>query len=89
MKRAEWFVTRGLGHWAKARKPFLCDFKGRFGPCLNPVAAGEVYLATDLAKYPRAANNKYALVCLRYCFHCADGELPGQAVATTAASAVR
>lgn len=79
--RAEWFVSRGRGHWAMCRKPFLCDFRGPFGPCLNPVSKGDMYLATDIVKEDKAGHlNAYGLRKLRYCSHCADQELTDQRV---------
>lgn len=75
MKRAEWFVLHGRGYWAKAKKPFHCDFNTPCGPCTNEVQVGETYLATDLAKYPHAQDRAKRHVKRRYCFHCADAEL--------------
>lgn len=76
MKRAEWFVTRGRGKWTKAMKPFLCDFKGHFGPCLQPVEKGELYLRTDIPKYPGSLDTAKRFVTFKYCFCCAEQELP-------------
>lgn len=75
MTRAEFFVLRGRGHWAKCRRKFLCNCAGQFGPCLNPIHPGDVYLATDLPKTP---NDPY--LKLRYCGVCA-----GQQIVTAAA----
>jgi len=76
MTRAEWFLARGRGKWVKARKGFLCEFRGRFGPCLHQVLPGEAFLKTDLAKYPSAPplTHEWHMV-LRYCQHCANQEL--------------
>lgn len=77
MTRAQWFVTRGRGHWARARTDSQCDCVGRFGPCLGAIAKGAIYLATDLPKFPSApSGSKKAFIRMRYCAHCADQEIP-------------
>lgn len=75
MTRAEFFVLHRRGHWAKCRVEFLCDCRGTFGPCLNPVKRGELYLTTDLAKYPDNVDPRYRHVKMRYCAHCADQQI--------------
>lgn len=76
MTRAEWFLARDRGKWVKARKTFLCDFRGRFGPCLNPVEPGEMYFRTSLAKAQALRGQRQPFAALRYCQHCANQELP-------------
>lgn len=77
MTRAEFFVLHRRGHWAKCRVEFLCDCDGAFGPCLNPVKPGEMYLATDLPKYPDQPGNRnpWRRIKKRYCAHCADQQI--------------
>jgi hypothetical protein len=75
MKRSEFFVTRGRGHWAKCRKEFRCEFD--HGPrCLYRVKPGDLYLSTDVPLYPDApANSREGKIQRRYCFTCAEQEL--------------
>ncbi len=76
MTRAEWFVVRGRGHWAKCRRAFKCTCTGQFGPCLNPIEPGDLYLATDLAKYPDAQGyDERRFLKHRYCIHCANQQI--------------
>ena len=82
MTRAEFFVTRGRGHWAKCRRAFRCNCDGQFGPCLNPISPGDVYLATDLPSHPDAqpGSPRYFMK-RRYCAHSAGQQIVTQAVA--------
>jgi hypothetical protein len=77
MKRAEWFVTKGKGHWATARVEAKCERRTVMGPCGNPIHPGDVYLLTDLPVYPDSTpEDKRRWIMKKYCFKCADAELP-------------
>ncbi len=76
MKRAEFFVMRSRGHWAKCRKEFRCEFVADGLQCCYRVKAGDAYLSTDINKYPHApANSREGNIMRRYCFTCADQQL--------------
>lgn len=75
MTRAEFFVTRGRGNWAKCRKEFRCEFDHN-GRCMYRVRPGEIYLRTDIPMFPMAdSKSREAHIMRRYCHHCADQPL--------------
>ena len=77
MKRAEWFVLRGKGGWATARKAATCECRTVLGPCLAPIEPGDKYFLTDIPVYPAATpKSKQRWIMKKYCFKCADQELP-------------
>jgi hypothetical protein len=88
MTRAEFFVTRGRGHWAKCRVPFLCE-REVYTPCGTVecgkrVEKGDVYLTTDVLRYPDKVEQaqrshtqpeRWMNARRRYCAACADSRI--------------
>lgn len=76
MTRAEFFVLRGRGHWAKCRKEFRCELERNGLRCVYRIRPGEAYLKTDIPMYPQAdPKDRDAHIMRRYCACCADQQL--------------